>query len=258
MSVKQTVFLLFLIAAGLVTPSKSFAINCGPLEPKGGSNVDQSFQGKLSGKIDGLFSRIAGGQGNVEGAYREVHVDVLKEYPNASKNFIWERLIYLQCEIISSSKAADEEKDAQFKKLIDKLTVGPPQEGSSVETPLQTERGAILVGQGFAGKKSPQAAIFRVHASPAIPARFRLLAPGSALGENWSISGLDFRQETGLLSVFIVPDPPGSAVESATLFLSADGYERQTLEVNPTSKVISDVFLTLLYFAERSENRACN
>ena len=39
---------------------------------------------------------------------------------------------------------------------------------------------------------------------------------------------------------------PGSAVESATLFLSADGYERQTLEVNPTSKVISDVFLTLL------------
>src|SRR5262245_24902625 len=40
----------------------SYALNCKPLEPKGGANVDVSIQGKLAGKIDGIFARIAGGQ----------------------------------------------------------------------------------------------------------------------------------------------------------------------------------------------------
>src|SRR5262249_48336731 len=107
---------ILLVSTGLIVASSpSLAMNCGPLEPKGGSNVDQSFQGKLNGKIDGLFARLAGAQANVEGAYREVRTDVLKEYPNASQSFIWERLIYLQCELLSSSNAKDAEKDVQFK-----------------------------------------------------------------------------------------------------------------------------------------------
>ena|ERR1700733_7668681 len=61
--------------------------------------------------------------------------------------FIWERIIYLQCELLSGSSATDSEKDTQFKALIDKLNAGPPNDASSVDQPLKTDRAAVLVSQ---------------------------------------------------------------------------------------------------------------
>jgi hypothetical protein len=102
---------------------------------------------------------------------------------------------------------------------------------------------AIIVTQGLSGVKSPVAATFRLRASPAIPEKFKLFAPGATLGESWTVAGVDFRQETGLLAVYMAPDAPDSRVTMATLFLVADGYERQQIRLDPSVPHVTDIFL---------------
>jgi hypothetical protein len=228
----------------LLSFTNGFGLNCAPLEPKGGANTDQSFQGKLNGKIDGLFAKFAGVQANTEGTYRAIQTDVLKEYPEASKNFIWERLIYLQCELLNSSRADDAQKDSQFKGLIEKINNGPPKDGASARTPLQTERQAVLITPGSSGAISANVVSFRIHASPAVPQKLKVYVPGAALAENWAISGVDFRQDTGLLAIYVTPDPPDSKIGTMTFFIAADGYDRQMATVSPSTTIVNDVFLT--------------
>jgi hypothetical protein len=103
------------------------ALDCSPLVPRGGADQETTFEGKLAGKINGLFSKLAGVDVDLEGLYSKVSTDVLKEYPNANHLYIWERLIYLQCELLDKSKLKDEMKFQHFNKLFEMSIKGIPE-----------------------------------------------------------------------------------------------------------------------------------
>jgi len=113
--------------------TSAWAFDCRPLEPRGGLSSDASFQGKIKGQIDGVFAKLAGASADVEGAYRQIISDVLKDYPDASRIYIWERIIYLQCGLLNESKADDKTKNEQLDKLIQKFMSGPPNDRSQLD-----------------------------------------------------------------------------------------------------------------------------
>jgi hypothetical protein len=115
--------LLFFGALGSSLPS--YALDCKSLDPTTASITEQTFQGKLNGKIDGLFRKFVGADATAEGTYRQIQTDVLKDYPGASRTFIWERFIYLQCQILDSSGESDDRKQRDFLDLITKYE-NPP------------------------------------------------------------------------------------------------------------------------------------
>jgi hypothetical protein len=123
-----------LVLLFILTPlsNSALAFDCKPLEPRGGVSSDESFQGKLRGQIDGVFAKLAGASADVEGTYRQIKTDVLNKYPDASTTYIWERIIYLQCGLLSESKADDKIKNDQLQLLITKYLSGPPKDGSQL------------------------------------------------------------------------------------------------------------------------------
>lgn len=126
---------------------QAYALDCGPLRPKGGEQGSTEFKGKVEGAVKGLFSKIVGAKADIEGAYRDVTQDVLKEYPNADRLYIWERLIFMQCELLDSSKLSDKEKLDQFNQLLLKMMAGPPQasRGPGLDEVDETEKYAELI-----------------------------------------------------------------------------------------------------------------
>jgi len=105
-------------------------INCQPLEPKGGANIDSEIKGKLNGEIDGIFKKLVGVGVDLDGSYKIVQEDVLKQYEQASSLYIWERMIYLRCELLRESNLNDTNKSKEFDKLIEKAIAGPPNKQS--------------------------------------------------------------------------------------------------------------------------------
>lgn len=101
-------------------------MDCQPLVPSSSTDTVQTFEGKLNGKIDGLFAKLAGGSGDAEGKYNVIKQDTLKDYPNASDTYIWNRFIYLRCEQLADSKESDDKKFDQLDNLIKLYQAGPP------------------------------------------------------------------------------------------------------------------------------------
>ena len=70
---------------------------CDALKPTNAENLDESVRGKIDGEIKGALSRLAGGAASIDGEYRELLTDTLRDYPNADKLYVWQRILYLEC-----------------------------------------------------------------------------------------------------------------------------------------------------------------
>ncbi|MBO9473428.1 hypothetical protein J7413_07740 [Shimia sp. R10_1] len=110
--------------------SKAYALDCTPLEPT--PPEDQSIQitGTIDAEVSGILGKLTGAGADLEGAYSEISKNVLSEFPNADKLFMWSKLVYLRCEFIKNSGETDEVKDRQLEKLEDRFFSGPPEEAS--------------------------------------------------------------------------------------------------------------------------------
>jgi hypothetical protein len=89
-----------IICALIVMPSGIWAaIDCKPLVPS--QRVNKEIEAKLEVDTSKLVQRLVGGG---EVSYRQLTQDTLKDYPEADRLVICERLIYLSCTILENSK----------------------------------------------------------------------------------------------------------------------------------------------------------
>ena len=96
-------------------------MNCDPLKP----NVPREVTTEANGKIDGTLKRFVNLGGSLEGSYKEASKDILKEYPNADKLYLWDRLIYLNCESLRALRIDDSAKFDRLNQLMDRLGKPP-------------------------------------------------------------------------------------------------------------------------------------
>jgi hypothetical protein len=81
----------------VLTALPAKADKCDHLAPQNAQNVDESFKGKIDGELKGIISRLAGGAASIEGEYRKIEVDELRNYPDSNKLYVWDKIIYLAC-----------------------------------------------------------------------------------------------------------------------------------------------------------------
>jgi hypothetical protein len=98
MSVQVCISLIFLLFA---IPSSIWALDCKPLEPSQRPNKEMEV--KLRGDTGKLLQQLLGGG---EVSYRQVTQDTLKDYPEADRLVVCERIIYLSCTLLENSKEA--------------------------------------------------------------------------------------------------------------------------------------------------------
>jgi hypothetical protein len=218
------------------------ALNCKPLEPRGGENVDQTLQGKVDGTVDGLFKKLIGVQASLDGLYRDVRTDVLRAYPDASELYIWERLIFLKCELLSASKLDDKAKDDQFNELAKSLTKGPPDKKSeNTPRPLKLIGDAVIIELGQQGlAKSDKVIKLHLNATPATPNLLSLKLIGML--DAWTIVGADYSQ-TGDLALF-VNRAPNIFVDDLQLILKPEGFDEIKVNININSDSTTTMKLT--------------
>jgi hypothetical protein len=91
---------------------------CDPLKPNSPRDTSQEIVGKIDAKVEGLAKRLFAGGASIDGTVRDASNDVLKDYPNADKLYVWDRVLYMFCIQISKSSQGDAEKLEEIRKLI--------------------------------------------------------------------------------------------------------------------------------------------
>jgi hypothetical protein len=123
LSRKLVVGLIILLGFGQACRAED---SCSALRPNPPRDISQEIVGKIDGRLDGLAKRLLSIGGNIDGTYREVSKDVLKDYPNADKLYIWGSTLYIYCVIISGSRMSDSEKLDRIRDLFDRANQPPP------------------------------------------------------------------------------------------------------------------------------------
>jgi hypothetical protein len=102
------------------------ALDCLDLKPVSPQNSDTSLNGKIEAGVGGMFKKLLNPQAAADAAYHKVITDVQPEFPNADKIYVWERILFLQCQVLNEDKAiATNEKLEQFREIL-KLYDQPP------------------------------------------------------------------------------------------------------------------------------------
>jgi hypothetical protein len=128
----------------------ALALDCSPLKPTPPQNTDTSFTGKLDASVGGVFAKIAKVGTSIEGTYKDVAKDVLPEFPAADRLYMWERVLYLQCQLIGESTTlTDREKLQMVGELYVKTGSPPPDaRGSSNSIDNRGDKNTIVQGTG--------------------------------------------------------------------------------------------------------------
>jgi hypothetical protein len=87
-----------------IASTPAAALDCSYLKPTPPANENIVFTGKVDASVDDLFARVAPEETNVEAAYEKVATNVLSEIPNADKNYMWQRVLFLDCRALSEAK----------------------------------------------------------------------------------------------------------------------------------------------------------
>jgi hypothetical protein len=96
MSVHICISLIFLLFA---IPSSTWALDCKPLVPS--QQLNKEMEAKLEVDTGKLLKRLLGG---AEASYRQLTQDTLKDYPEADRLVVCERMIYLSCTLLENTK----------------------------------------------------------------------------------------------------------------------------------------------------------
>jgi hypothetical protein len=122
---------------------------CDPLRPNPPRNMSEDIVGKIDTKVDGIAKRLLSLGATVEGTYKEASSDVLKEYPNADKLYLWDKIIYVFCITISASKLSDDDKLDRIEKLMDRIGKPPTdQSGQGSGRTLNTRMSSSVTVAG--------------------------------------------------------------------------------------------------------------
>ncbi len=103
------------------------AVNCEDIRPMIADD-DVQFEGNISGKVDGLFKKLIGVEADVNGKYRRIREALSGSVPSSDKvkMLMWERILYLQCQVIDESGLNGREKITEFGKLFSLVGQPPP------------------------------------------------------------------------------------------------------------------------------------
>ncbi len=119
---KGSLFFLLLFGA---TPA--MAVDCNDLKPSPPLNTSTTFVGKIDASVDGFFAKLASVGTTAEGNYSEVSTNVLKDIPNADKLYMWERVLFLQCQMLAGANdVTNSEKLKLVGDLYSKFGSPPP------------------------------------------------------------------------------------------------------------------------------------
>ncbi|NEK17470.1 hypothetical protein [Rhizobium leguminosarum] len=125
--------LILFICANLFVATPAFAIECADLKPAPPVNTNTSFVGKLDASLDGFFAKLAAVGTTAEGNYSTVSNNVLKEFPSADRLYMWERVLFLQCQMLSSAGDVDNRTKLQMiGDLYSKFGSPPPETGNAM------------------------------------------------------------------------------------------------------------------------------
>jgi len=118
-----------LITAAALTmfAGTAYAVDCNDLKPIPPTDQDKALTVKIDGEINGLLSKIAGGKINSEGSYRNIASNVLPKFPDANKLYMWERVLYIQCQLVAdSTDISNKDKIKIVGALYNKFGSQPP------------------------------------------------------------------------------------------------------------------------------------
>jgi hypothetical protein len=114
------------ILGGVAQPSLA-AIQCDKLQPVPPQDVDRTYSGKLNAAVDGWFAKLAKVDGGAEGTYHDVSSNVLMQFPQADRLYVWDRVLYLKCQLIANSRdLSTTEKLRAVDDLADRFNTLPP------------------------------------------------------------------------------------------------------------------------------------
>jgi hypothetical protein len=113
--------------AFLVVASPALAVECVDLKPAPPKNETSTFTGKMDASVDGFFAKLASVGTQVEGTYSQVATHVLAELPSADKLYMWERVLFLECQLLRDAKdVSSKEKLQMVGELYQKFGSAPP------------------------------------------------------------------------------------------------------------------------------------
>jgi len=115
-----------IVVLGFVISSHAFAFDCSSLAPTPPTNVDTSYTGKVNAKVDGLFAKLLPLGGELDGAYHNIATNVLSSLPRADQLYIWDRVLFLDCQILGNSTTlTDDQKLARVSELLERFNKLP-------------------------------------------------------------------------------------------------------------------------------------
>jgi hypothetical protein len=144
--------LVMLLSFCLGYTASANAVDCSPLAPTPPQDISVSVTAKFEAAIRGAFSNLVGGKTDVEGTYQKVAKDVLPQFPDGSKLYMWDRVVFLHCEMLNRSPGITAEEQARIVRLLyadfDKK---PPEITTTTGQNLRNESGScsnVVQGSG--------------------------------------------------------------------------------------------------------------
>jgi hypothetical protein len=177
----RTVNSVAALVAILAATSPAKADKCDALAPTNAQDITKEFQGKVDGEIKGWVSRIAGGDANVEGLYKEIEKDVLSKYPDANKLYVWQRIFYLAC--------VDPSRNIDFNNLLRGYLNSPITQGG------QSSNGTAVNSNGQTGGMTAGTINIYQPRAPGNPKLIDAIAifmdEGGSIDRTWQTTGDD-------------------------------------------------------------------
>ena len=105
----------------------ALAADCSDVRPTPPQNSDSTGVGGLDVTLDGFFKKLLNVRGDIEGNYRNVITDIQPQFPNADRIYVWERILFMQCQLINEdNKMTSSEKRQALMKVFEAYNQPPP------------------------------------------------------------------------------------------------------------------------------------
>jgi hypothetical protein len=118
------------------------AIDCSDIKPVAPQNSQTTSGGAADGHIDGLFKKLLGIEARGNFDYQKAITNILPQFPDADRLYVWERILFVQCETINEDKTLDTRtKLAAFNDLLRLYSQPPPAVSSAAASNAMTNNG---------------------------------------------------------------------------------------------------------------------
>ncbi|MBV9538870.1 MAG: hypothetical protein JOY70_08075 [Acidisphaera sp.] len=146
---KTALALGLVLTMGGLRVAPAAADPCDKLQPLPPQDTDRSATGKLDAAVDGWFAKLAKVGGGAEGTYRDVSRNVLPQFPDADRLYVWDRVIFLKCQLIMDARdLSTRDKLAAVDQLANQFDQRPPPAPSYGAVNNSGSNSTIIQGNG--------------------------------------------------------------------------------------------------------------